>query len=136
MPQGQKKQKQNIKQKQYCNKFKFNKDFLKRYFYNSCINHLTTEALVQASLGSWCLFHRTLWETVWLSTLAPINRTNIKIRSENELYVYKFSLSIVHVDQWGLNASTENMLGHVLTVYHTVQWTTLSLIDKMVHLLK
>lgn len=98
--------------------------------------YLNTEDLVQASLGSWCLFHGTLWETVWLSALAPINRTNIKIRSANELYVYNFSLSIVYVDQWGLNASIENMLGHVLAVYHTVQWTTLSQIDKMVHLLK
>lgn len=61
-------------------------------------------------MGSWCLFHGTLWEAVWLPTLAPINRTNIKIRSKNELYVHKFSLSIVYVDQWGLNASIENML--------------------------
>lgn len=42
----------------------------------------------------------------------------------------------MYVDQWGLNASIENMLGQVLAVYHTVQWTTLSQIDEMVHLLK
>ena len=79
MPQGQKtKTKQNIKQKQYCNKFRFNKDFFKRYFYNSCINIWTQKPLYKHPWGP-DVYSMEHSETVWLSALAPINRTYIKI---------------------------------------------------------
>lgn len=42
-----------------------------------------------------CVSLNAVQETVWLSALASTNRINIKIRSSDKSYVYKFAISFV-----------------------------------------